>query len=427
MNNAVNQPLAKRMAPQDLSEFVGQEHLLAKGKVLRTMIDTDRISSLILYGPPGSGKTALAMIIAKLTKSSFERLNAVTSGVPDLRKVVARARSLLESGERTTLFIDEIHRYNKAQQDALLPEVEEGIITLIGATTQNPYFYLNNPLLSRSSIFEFQALSNEHLKAILQHTLKDKQHGLGARAIKLDHDARDFLLQAAEGDARRLLNLLEIAVNIAPQDKSEKTQLTMQVITACCQGKHILYDGTGDEHYDVISAFIKSMRGSDPDSALYWLALMLTAGDDPRFIARRIAICASEDVGNADPRALQLATAAMQAVEYIGMPEAQLTLAQATTYIASAPKSNAAAVGIWQATKEVREKPLRPVPTHLKDASYPGGKKLGRGEGYKYSHDYPKGYVKQFYGIEAGKFYQPKDSGYEKKLKEWLAFLRNKK
>jgi putative ATPase len=392
--------------------------------LLRREIESDRLASAIFYGPPGSGKTALARIIALTSKASFERLNAVTSGVADLRKLVDGARlRMTNSGRKTIVFVDEIHRFNRAQQDALLPNVEEGTITFIGATTQNPFFSVNAPLVSRSQIFQFQPLNAEDIERLIDRAIADEKRGLGAMNIRLDDDARSHWAHATEGDARRALNALEIAAVTTPPGDDGVVHITLEVAQESIQRKAIVYDGAGDDHYDTISAFIKSMRGSDPDAAIYWLAKMLEAGEDPRFIARRIVICASEDVGNADPRALSVAIAAMQASEFVGMPEAQIPLAQATIYVACAPKSNASYMAILDARAEVREQPSFPVPNHLRDANYPGAKRFGHGEGYKYAHDYPGHYVEQVYGPPGKQFYHPTSQGYEAEILERLRNL----
>lgn len=424
-------PLALRMRPRNLSEFVGQEHILGPGKLLRRAIEADKISSIILFGPPGTGKTALAYCIANLTHSHFVRINAVTSGVSELREVMEGAESRLKLYNRKTiLFIDEIHRFNKAQQDALIPSVEEGIITLIGATTHNPYFTINTPLLSRSGIFEFFPLEDEDIKTIIRRALKDKERGLGRWKVKMEPRALNHLIKTSEGDARRALNALEIGVLTTQPDKNGLIHYTLSIAEESIQKKALLYDRDGDEHYDTISAFIKSMRGSDPDAALYWLAKMIHAGEDPRFIARRIVICAAEDVGNADPMALVVANAALQAAEFVGMPEAKIPLAQATIYIATAPKSNSSYLAIEKALEEVKKKKTHPVPSHLRVGSYPGAKKLGRGQGYKYPHQFPEHFTEQNYVGERVRFYEPTDQGYEEKIRERLdrwRHLRSKK
>ena len=423
-------PLAHRMRPRTLSEFVGQEHILAPGKLLRKAIEADRISSLILYGPPGCGKTALAMCIADSTAAHFSRLNAVTSGVSELRQLIEEARERRRVVNlRTILFIDEIHRFNKAQQDALMPDVEEGNIILIGVTVHNPYFSINSPLLSRSLIFTLNPLEDEEIRTILLRALRDKERGLGKLNIKVEEDALMHLITTSDGDARRALNSLELGVLTKKPDKRGEIHFTLKVAEESIQKKAIVYDRDGNSHYDTASAFIKSMRGSDPDAALYWMAKMLYGGEDPRFIARRIVICAAEDVGNADPMALVVATAAAQTAEFVGMPEAQIALAQAVTYVATAPKSNAAYLGIASAMKDVEEKKTVPVPIHLRDANYPGADKLGHGKGYKYAHDYEGHFVEQEYG-PGKRYYLPTGIGYEKeilgRLNEWIKRRKEK-
>ena len=419
-------PLAVRMRPRTLDEFVGQEHLLGPGKLLRRAIEADRITSVILYGPPGSGKTALAQVIANRTQAHVERINATAAGVAELREAVARAKELARvNGKRTILFIDEIHRFNKAQQDVLLPDVESGNPILIGATTFNPFFALLSALLSRSLVCELKPLRKDDVLTILKRALADKERGLGAMPIAADDEALAHLAEVCDGDARRALNALEVAALTTPPTK-EKVRLTRAVVEESIQKKAVVYDKTDDAHYDTISAFIKSMRGSDPDAALYWLAKMLYAGEDPRFIARRIVICAAEDVGNADPQALVVATAAMQASEFVGLPECRIPLAQATVYIACAPKSNAAYLGIEKAMKDVEEGRTLEVPTHLKDASYKSAKKLGRGAGYQYAHNAPQHYVEQEYLPEHRTYYEPTDLGFEQQIKAWLAQLKQR-
>jgi len=418
-------PLAVRMRPRNLKEFIGQEHILGEGKLLKRAIGADRITSLILYGPPGTGKTTLAHVIANTTKAYFHEINAVISNVQELKDAIKQAKEREKaSGKKTTLFIDEIHRFNKAQQDVLMPDVETGNPVLIGATTHNPFFSLIAPLVSRSIIFELKKLSKDNIVQILKAGLKDKERGLGGMDIKAEEKALDFLAEICDGDARIALNALEVGALTTKPDKSGTVNFTLQVAEESIQKKAIGYDKDEDGHYDTISAFIKSMRGSDPDAALYWLAKMLYAGEDPRFIARRIVICASEDVGNADPQALVVANAAFQISEFIGMPEARIPLAQAVCYIACAPKSNAAYLGIDKAMKDVEEARTLEVPKHLKDASYRGAEKLGHGAGYKYSHDYKDHYVDQEYIPEKRVYYEPTDIGYEKKIKEYLDKLR---
>ncbi len=420
-------PLAARMRPANLDEYVGQKHILGEGKLLSRAIESDRTSSIILYGPPGSGKTTLALCIAQRTQSHFERINAVSSNVEEMRKIIAGAQQRRSmSGKKTLLFIDEIHRFNKAQQDVLMPDIEEGNIILIGATVFNPFFALVSPLLSRSMVFELQALTKEDILVVLNRALNDKDRGLGFLNIHAQGEALEFLAQICDGDARKALGALEIAALTTPKNKKGEIILDTKAIEQSIQKKQVQYDGDGDEHYDTISAFIKSMRGSDPDAALYWMAKMIYAGEDPRFIARRIVICASEDVGNADPQALVLATSAMQASEFIGLPEARIILAQAAVYVACAPKSNAVYLGIDKALEDVKTKRIGAVPKHLKDAHYKGAAKLGHGEGYKYAHNYPNHYVPQEYMPHQEKYYDPTEQGYEAKIKERLAKLKAK-
>ena len=405
--DVVNQPLAFRMCPGNLDEYVGQTHILGPGKLLRRAIESDRITSIILYGPPGTGKTALARIIAAKTKAHFEWLNAAAIGLDEIRKVIQQAKARRAKGMKTIVFLDEIHRFNKLQQDALLPDVEEGNITLISATVENPFFYVNSALLSRSQIFELKPLSEEDILTVLQKALKDKERGLGNLAILADEDALKHLAKMSDGDARKALSALEVAALTTPPDeRSGRVRLTTEIAEESIQKKAITYDKKGDQHYDTISAFIKSMRGSDPDAAVYYLAKMVYAGEDPRFIARRIVICASEDVGNADPMALVVATSALRAVEFIGMPEAKIPLAQATIYVARAPKSNADYKAIEAALQDISTEGTMEVPDHLKDSHYPGAKKLGHGTGYKYPHNYG-GYVEQEYLKKKKKYYNP--------------------
>ena len=418
-------PLAVRMRPRSLKEFAGQEHILGEGKLLKRAIDADKITSLILYGPPGTGKTTLAHVIANVTKAYFHEINAVVSNVQELKDAIKAAKEReRSSAKKTILFIDEIHRFNKAQQDVLMPDVERGNPVLIGATTHNPFFSLVPPLISRSIVFELKKLSKENIIQILKAGLKDKERGLGNMDIKIDQKALDFLADSSDGDARIGLNALEVGAVTTKPAKDGVIDFNIEVAEESIQKKAVVYDKDEDGHYDTISAFIKSMRGSDPDAALYWLAKMLYAGEDPRFIARRIVICAAEDVGNADPQALVVANAAFQISEFVGMPEARIPLAQAVCYIACAPKSNAAYLGIDKAMKDVEEGRTMEVPKHLKDASYRGAKKLGHGAGYKYSHDYEGHYVEQEYIPEKKIYYEPTDIGYEKKIKEYLDKLR---
>jgi putative ATPase len=414
-----SQPLAARMRPRHLDEYAGQTHMLAPGQLLRRAIEADRIQSLIFYGPPGTGKTSLAQIIARQTKSKFERLSGVESNVADMRRVLSAAANRLENtGQPTILFIDEIHRFNKAQQDVLLPDVESGVIKLIGATTHNPFFFVNSPLVSRSQIFELRPLTEDELFSLLQRALTDAERGLGFMKISADENALRHLAKIADGDARKALNSLEIAALTTVPDADGVVRITLEVAEQSIQKKAVVYDGDGDAHYDTISAFIKSMRGSDADAALYWLAKMIHAGEDPRFIARRIIICAAEDVGLADPMALVLANAALAASEFVGWPEARIPLAEATIYIATANKSNSAICAIDAALEDVRSGRTLAVPEHLRDGHYSGAKKLGHGVGYEYAHDGKDHFVAQDY-LGAGKiYYEPTEQGVEKKIKE---------
>jgi putative ATPase len=436
-------PLAVRVRPRTLEEFVGQGHFLGDGKLLRRMLQADRLMSVIFYGPPGTGKTTLAQIIANHTHSDFAQLNASAAGVKDVRAVLDAAREKLSAGgKRTVLFLDEIHRFNRAQQDILLPDVEAGLILLIGATTENPFFSVNAPLVSRSQIFQFAALSEEEITALLRRAIADPERGFGSMHITVEDDALALWATMSDGDARRALSALEVAVLSQMHDKGaagenrssekktdtakqppETIHIALNIAEQSMQRKAIVYDGIGDEHYDAASALIKSMRGSDPDAAVYWIARMLEAGEDPRFIARRIAILASEDIGNADPQALCVASAAFDVVEKIGMPEAQLTLAQAAIYMAMAPKSNASAVAIWEAMKDVREGRTIPVPRHLRDSHYAGAARLGNGDGYQYAHDFEGGRVNQEYLGADKEYYRPTNRGAEanaaKRLEQW--------
>ena len=420
-------PLAVRMRPRSLDEFVGQQHFLGPGKLLRRMLEADRLTSVIFYGPPGTGKTTLAQIVAKHTKSHFEQVNAAAVGVKDVRAILDAARDRLgNSGQRTVLFLDEIHRFNRSQQDILLPDVESGHVLLIGATTENPFFAINSPLVSRSQIFQFAPISEDDIRGLIGRAIADADRGFGKLRIQLDPEALDLWATMSDGDARRALMALEVAVLSSRSDNAEAEVLhiTLDVAEQSMQRKAIVYDSTGDEHYDAASALIKSMRGSDPDAAIYWVARMLEAGEDPRFIARRIAILASEDIGNADPNALVVASAAYAVVERIGMPEAQLTLGQAAIYMATAPKSNASAKAIWGAMSDVREGRTIPVPKHLKDGHYSGSKRLGHGEGYQYAHDFPEGFVRQDYlGVDKT-YYQPTDRGFEVEIARRMKQLR---
>jgi putative ATPase len=417
--NFRSQPLAARMRPRTLDEYAGQSHILAPGQLLRRAIEADRIQSLIFYGPPGTGKTSLAQIIARQTKSKFERLSGVESNVADMRRVLSGAANRLENtGQPTILFIDEIHRFNKSQQDVLLPDVESGVIKLIGATTHNPFFFVNSPLVSRSQIFELRPLTEDDLFLLLQRALKDEERGLGYLKISADENALRHLAKLSDGDARKALNSLEIAALTTLPEKNGVVKITLEVAEQSIQKKAVVYDGDGDAHYDTISAFIKSMRGSDPDAALYWLAKMIHAGEDPRFIARRIIICAAEDVGLADPMALVLANACLSASEFVGWPEARIPLAEATIYIATANKSNSAITAIDAALADVKSGRTLAVPEHLRDGHYAGAKKLGHGVGYEYAHDGKEHFVAQDY-LGADKiYYEPTDQGAEKKIKE---------
>lgn len=415
-----SQPLAARMRPKDLGEFVGQSHILGQGQLLRRAIESDRIQSLIFFGPPGTGKTSLAQIIARQTRSRFERLSGVESTVADMRRVLAGAANRLENtGQSTILFIDEIHRFNKAQQDVLLPDVESGVVRLIGATTHNPFFFVNSPLVSRSQIFELRPLGEEELYALLRRALEDAERGLGYMKIRADEDALRHLAKLSDGDARKALNALEIAALTTAPDVPGWIHIDLAVAEQSIQKKAVVYDDE-DAHYDTISTFIKSMRGSDPDAALYWLAKMIHAGEDPRFIARRIVIHAAEDVGLADPMALVLAGAAFQAAEFIGWPEARIPIAEAAIYIATAPKSNSVITAIDAALKDVQSGRTLPVPEHLRDAHYAGAKHLGHGEGYKYAHDFPGHFVAQDYLGAWKRYYEPTEQGVEKKIKDRL-------
>lgn len=403
----IKDPLAYRMAPRTLDEYAGQEHILGKGKLLRRAIEADRITSLILYGPPGTGKTALAQVIANKTNARFEWLNAATVGLDELRRVIKKARDEKKTGTRTILFLDEIHRFNKLQQDALLPDVEEGNITLIAATVENPFFYVNSALLSRSQVFELKSLLTEEILKILNRALTDKERGVGSLNISPEKGSLEHIAKMADGDARKALSALEIAALTTQPAENGKIIITKEIAEESIQKKAIVYDKKGDQHYDTISAFIKSMRGSDPDAAIYYLAKMLYAGEDPRFIARRIVICAAEDVGLKDPMALVLAISALKAVEFVGMPEARIPLAEAVIYIANAPKGNSAYMAIEEAMKDIAEEETMEVPDHLKGSNYPGAKKLAHGTGYKYPHDYPEGKVEQEYLKKKKKYYKP--------------------
>lgn len=426
-NEVFTSPLAWRMRPRDMNEFVGQENLLGPGRVLRRTIEAGKVSSIILFGPPGCGKTALANIIAVGSGVLFQNLNAVTSGISEIREVIADAERVSRAdGKRTLLFVDEIHRFNKVQQSALLPHIERGVICFIGASTQNPFFSIIPALSSRSLIFELNPLSDDHIRIILERALIDKERGLGNQGLRFTQDALAHLIMISGGDARRALNSLEVAALTTQANQAGEAVIDLDVAEISSQKKPVVYED-GDSHYDAISAFIKSMRGSDPDAALYWLAKMIYAGEDPLFIARRIIICASEDVGNADPQALRLAVSALHAVEAIGMPEGRIPLAQAAVYVATAPKSNAVYTAVETALKDVAEGKILQVPPHLKDSHYKGAARLGRGEGYKYPHDFPGHYVEQEYLPEKRVFYKPSGEGYEARIKERLSGLRKMK
>jgi putative ATPase len=418
------QPLAARMRPATLDEFVGQEHFLGEGKLLRRLLGADRLGSVIFYGPPGTGKTTLANLLAAASRSHFRQVSAVASGVKEIRQLLDEARDrLAASGQKTLLFIDEIHRFNRAQQDVLLPDVEEGVVILVGATTQNPFFAINSALVSRSRVFEFKPLSIDEIKTVIRRAIADRDRGLGNEDAQLDDDALEFLAEVSDGDARRALGAIEVGVLSSPE---RPLLFTRRLAEESVQRKAVDYDKLGDAHYDSASALIKSIRGSDPDAALYWLARMLEGGEEVRFLARRIVILASEDVGNADPQALPLAVAAMQACEFVGLPECQLTLAQAVTYLACAPKSNAATVGIGEALADVRGGRLLPVPVHLRDKSYAGANRLGRGEGYEYAHNAEDAIAAQDYlGVER-EYYRPVDRGFERELAKRLETIRAK-
>ncbi|MCE9590883.1 MAG: replication-associated recombination protein A [Planctomycetes bacterium] len=435
-NRRAAEPLAVRMRPRTLDEFAGQQHFLGEGKLLRRMLAADRLTSVIFYGPPGTGKTTLAELIASTTRRRFERANAAAVGVREVREVLDEARKRLEAdGQRTIFFLDEIHRFTRAQQDVLLGDVERGIVTLIGATTENPFFAINSPLVSRSQIFQFQPLTEEDIKRILTGAVADPDRGYGKLKLTVTDEAMALWAKISDGDARRALTALEIAVLSSGQAATKPGEelpaapivIDLDAAEQSIQRKAVVYDGTGDEHYDAASAFIKSMRGSDPDASIYWLAKMLEAGEDPRFIARRIAILASEDIGNADPRAISVAAAAFDITERIGMPECQLTLAQAVIYMATAPKSNSATVAIGAAMSDVKNDRTVPVPRHLRDGHYAGAKKLGNATGYKYAHDSPTGYVEQDYlGVDKT-YYTPSNRGYEQRIAEYLAWIRQQR
>ncbi len=415
-------PLAERMKPKRLDEVVGQEHIVGKEKPLRLALVTGKLPSLILYGPPGSGKTSIAKAIAQETQADFVQINAVTSGVADIRLAVKKAERNRLTGRKTIVFIDEIHRFNKAQQDALLPSVESGLITLIGATIENPFFDVISPLLSRCLLFTLNPLNRDQLRVILYRALKDEKRGLGKYRIRLEPEAEEHLMNMSGGDARRVLNILETAVASKKQDG--EILITLKDVEEVGQKAKVRYDRLGDMHYDVISAFIKSIRGSDPDAAIYWLALMLTGGEDPRFIARRLVILASEDIGNADPMAINVATSVAWAVEFVGMPEAQIPLAQATIYLATAPKSNASYSALIRAQKDIEQGQIFEVPKHLRDASYWGAKRLGHGIDYVYPHHYPEHYIPQMYLPAQKSYFRPSDQGYEKRISAFLQHIK---
>ncbi len=426
-SSAKDAPLARRLRPKKLEDVVGQEHILGPGKLLTRAIEADRLSSVILYGPPGTGKTTLAYVIANTTKAEFKEINATTSGKKDMEEVVQGARNTLGMyGRKTILFVDEIHRFNKAQQDFLLPYVEDGTVILIGATTENPYFEVNSALISRSTVFRLNPLNQENIEALVRRAVYDREQGMGAYNAEISEEAVHFLADMAEGDARNALNAVELGIlTTEPDPEDGKIHFTLAVAEECIQRRHIKYDKDGDNHYDIISAFIKSMRGSDPDAAVYYLAKMLYGGESVTFIARRIMICASEDVGNADPQALQVAVAAAQAVERVGMPESQLILAHAAIYVASAPKSNAVTNAIYAAMDAVKKYGRAEVPPHLRDAHYSGSRDLGH-VGYQYAHDFPKHYVKQQYlpdPLVGMKFYHPTEQGKEAGIRKWLEEL----
>ena len=422
-------PLASRLRPRTLDEVVGQQHIIGKDKLLYRAIKADKLGSVIFYGPPGTGKTTLAKVIANTTQADFKQINATVAGKKDMEEVVTEAKNNMGMyGRRTILFVDEIHRFNKGQQDYLLPFVEDGTLTLIGATTENPYFEVNGALLSRSRIFELKPLEKDDIKQLIYRAVTDSERGMGTYRVKIEEDAADFLADTANGDARAALNAVELGVLTTERSEDGLIHIDLAAAKECIQKRAVRYDKDGDNHYDTISAFIKSMRGSDPDAAVYYLARMLYAGEDIKFIARRIMICASEDVGNADPQALNVAVSAALAAERIGLPEAQIILSQAASYVACAPKSNAAYVAIQNAMENVKTTRTMPVPVHLQDRHYKGAAKLGHGEGYKYAHDYPKHYVKQQYlpdGMEGTVFYEPSDNGYEKQIKAHMKWLKD--
>ena len=427
-NQEHESPLASRLRPTCLEEVVGQEHIIGEDKLLYRAIKADKLSSVIFYGPPGTGKTTLARVIANTTSADFRQIYATTAGKKDMQEAVEAAKDTLGMyGKKTILFIDEIHRFNKGQQDYLLPYVEDGTVILIGATTENPYFEVNGALLSRSVIFELRPLSQEHIRKLLLRAISDREKGMGSYGAVIAEDALDFLADMANGDARNALTAIELGILTTPRSEDGKIHISLEVASECIQRRVVKYDKKGDGHYDTISAFIKSMRGSDPDAAIYYLARMLYAGEDVKFIARRICICASEDVGNADPMAMVVASSAAQEVERIGMPESQIILAQAAAYVACAPKSNSAVNGIMKAMKTVKTTMTETVPGHLRDAHYGGSARLGHGIGYKYAHDWPNHYVRQQYlpdSLVGERFYELSDQGYEKQMKDWMERIR---
>ena len=422
-----NAPLASRLRPETLADYIGQEHLVGKGKILKKMLDEDWISSMIFWGPPGVGKTTLARIIAHMTRSSFVDFSAVTSGIKEIKEVMKQAENDRIMGLKTIVFVDEIHRFNKSQQDYLLPFVEDGTILFIGATTENPYFEVNGALISRSVVFELKPLEKQDIKELLRRAVYDSRKGMGSYDAEIDEEAMEFLAELSGGDARHALNAVELGILTTDRSADGRIHITVEVAQECIQRQRVLYDKNGDNHYDTVSAFIKSMRGSDPDAAVYYLAKMLYAGEDAAFIARRIMICASEDVGNADPMALNVAVSASLAVERVGLPEAQIILAQAVSYVACAPKSNAACNAIFAAKEEVSKSGNLPIPAHLQDAHYKGAAKLGHGTGYKYAHDYKNHYVEQQYlpyELTGKTFYEPSWNGYEAKIREHMKRIK---
>lgn len=428
-NKEKESPLASRLRPETLEEVVGQQHIIGKDKLLYRAIKADKLSSVLFYGPPGTGKTTLARVIAHTTSADFTQINATAAGKKDMEEVIHKAKEVQGMyGRKTILFIDEIHRFNKGQQDYLLPFVEDGTIILVGATTENPYFEVNPALISRSVIFELKSLTKEDIKTLLLRAVTDENKGMGSYSAEIDPDALEFLADVSNGDARAALNAVELGILTTERSGDGKIHITLDAAAECIQKRVVRYDKSGDSHYDTVSAFIKSMRGSDPDAAIYYLARMLYAGEDIRFIARRIMICASEDVGMADPNALNVAVSAALAVERIGMPEAQLILSEAVIYVATAPKSNASCLAVGRAFDAVKHTRTAPVPPHLQDSHYKSAEKLGRGLGYKYAHDYPMHYVKQQYlpdGLTEEKFYEPTENGYEKQVSAYMDKLKN--